>query len=964
MIDAFTMFMMLIWIKNMLDGDLKAYGHSKKGITLVELIVAMTLTSIFAVLCVMLINPIERTYKGTMKLAKAQLLADTIVDSIRKECDDVRHDEAANVWITDLSGDDDEQLFDPGPANKDTSGNTLVFRRNNNYTEAIYAAVGISGDNCKAVTDNTLTPENTAHSIDTLMNAGSENLKDGYVHFGYYQAKEDKRGIFPIESYDYTNPVMAKTYGDFNVELKFYDLTLKDSKYPAYVMCKINIMEKGNVVYSRSAVLCFAANGSGKGSGSGGGHTTPTKDVAVKVRWLDANGNTMDWPSDVDGVTITLKGTNPETSYTLNGEPGFKFYNVKPSNSLYITATEFEKYTQTINGFTVTYTTKKVDKVKLITGQNFKKELTGVTSVVFRAYDESMFGGLTYAKVAVDINAKNDNNRKDDYRLYKITEGQTTTAYVTSEDGRFVANEKCNEMFSGLTGLKSVTWPSANNAFDTSRTETMQKMFQNCSSMEQFNFPDKFVRADCKDLESMLDGCTSASSVRIKNWNTIHVTTMKKMFQYFGRRSKTDFTVNIDCFKFNECKDLSKFFYNYDPQNKEDREAHITRIVFPKNIKFDNLTTLDAIFSNQTKLAEVENFKDIEAPNVTMMSSAFYRCNKLGSLTSGVVDISNFKLGNCTTFNSFFLECTSMTSLKMNECDFKKGTNFVNFCNSCKALTNVEIKNTNMTACNSFENFFSNCYALRSVKIENIVTTSLTSCKGMFQNCYSLNISKGDISGWDTSSVTNMSYMFNHACYKGGSAYESLPNNAELDISFMSFANVDNFEKMFNVDNKNNDLLFKVTLPSGDDAVTNAASVNLSGMFRRRHNLTLIDHLYDFSVTNAISNAQSMFSDNKCTTLDIRSLDITKIPKGKALYMFNECERLVTIIVMADKDYTSFSTNHSNTQMFLNDNALVGQRNTPYSTANGIYARIDDPENGKPGYFTAAPSEPPEEPEP
>ena len=139
----------------MRNGVINMNSHSKKGITLVELIVAMTLTSIFAVLCVMLINPIERTYKSTLKLARAQLLADTLVDSIRKEVDDVKHDDTTDVWIANLSGADDSQLIDDTPSNnKKTSGNTLVFRRNNNYTEAIYAAVGISKNNQDAVAAN------------------------------------------------------------------------------------------------------------------------------------------------------------------------------------------------------------------------------------------------------------------------------------------------------------------------------------------------------------------------------------------------------------------------------------------------------------------------------------------------------------------------------------------------------------------------------------------------------------------------------------------------------------------------------------------------------------------------------------------------------------------------------------------------------------------------------------------
>ena len=130
----------------MRNGTGKLNSSSKKGITLVELIVAMTLTSIFAVLCVMLINPIERTYKGTLKLARAQLLADTLIDSIRKECDDVKHDDSAAVWIANLTGDDDGDLLTKGPVSgtKVNAGNALVIRRNNNFAESIYAVVGIS----------------------------------------------------------------------------------------------------------------------------------------------------------------------------------------------------------------------------------------------------------------------------------------------------------------------------------------------------------------------------------------------------------------------------------------------------------------------------------------------------------------------------------------------------------------------------------------------------------------------------------------------------------------------------------------------------------------------------------------------------------------------------------------------------------------------------------------------------
>ena len=960
--------------------NMRQNRHSKKGITLVELIISMTLTAMFAVICVALMNPISRMYKGTVKITRAQLLADAIIDSIRKECDGLKTDESTTVWIAQLNetAEDDKALRLNGPEKKAPggNGNTLVIQKNNNYAEAIYACLPISHDNYLAVLNNPVQGDKASHSIDRLSAGGSydpdePNVKKGIVHFGYYQAKEDKEGIFPFRAYDYTNPVLASAYGDFTVKLEFKDLKLKDDKYPSYCMCEVTVKENGKKVYSRTTVISFSANGSGQGhGGGGGGHSDNTKNVDVNIRWLESDGSSSTWPSG-KSITITLTGANRSCSTTLSSGSKFTFGNVKLIGKPKLTSTEVEGYEllpitgNSDSGYYVTYKRMKVEKFKLVSGSYIKNKLgTETTAVIFGKYDDykDQVEGISSLDFAVDINATNDNNRKSEYRYFRVG----TTAYILSKDGTFVANEKCNEMFSGFTNLQSVTWPSG-NAFNTSRVETMYKMFFNCSSMEQFNFPNKFVRSHCSNLESMLDGCTKGSSVRIKEWDTSGVEKMKKMFQFFGRNcvSSTGITINLSCFDFSNCIDISKIFNNYKDKNS-DNTGHIVRIVFPEKIDFSKVTELDATFSCQTNLEVIEHFEKIKAPLAKKFSSVFYNCHRLGSQNSGKIDISGFEFESSTDFNGFFYGCTSMTSLKMNNCNFRQGTNFKDFFTGCDALTSVEIKDTNMSSCTSLEYFFSNCYNLRNVKISNFTTTSLLSCKGMFQNCYSLNISKGDISGWDTSSVTNMSFMFNHACYKGDSAYVSL-KDAEIDISFMSFASVNTFEKMFNVDDKSNDVLKTVTLPSDTNAVTNADLVNLSGMFRRRHNLENINNLCDFSVTNAISNAQSMFSDSKCQILDIRKLDITKIPKGKAQWMFNESERLETIIVMADRDYSSFAEGNKNYEMFKDDYLLAGQDGTLFSVDNatkGNYARIDDRSHGTPGYFTSENYTPPEEPEP
>ena len=1139
----------------MRNEDLKAYGHSKKGITLVELIVAMTLTSIFAVLCVMLINPIERTYRGTLKLARAQLLADTLIDSIRKECDDVRHDETSDVWITDLSGNDDGQLFSDGPANKASSGNTLVFRRNNNYTEAIYAGVGISDANYTAVTGNVLTPEHTAHSIDALKIAGSENMKAGYVHFGYYQAKEDNRGIFPIESFDYTNPVMAKTYGDFNVELKFYDLTLKDSKYPAYVMCKLTIMEKGKEVYSRSAVLCFAANGSGKGSGSHHPVNPTVRDIEVNVIW-DDNGASANRPDD--GLAFVLKnkaGTKILSNYSMpdvkaSNTQRFVFKNIDASSglSLVISPDNLPNYdrsiTTTANSYIITYT--RVNEVMLLPGLDFY-------NTIFRNHSRGTITGVVFAEstpenldlvknayyscnVAID---KKTDQVTDDYKLYMVKDASgNQTAYFLSNTGYFNGNPEMDSMFmdcysiTQFTGLnlintsntinmhrvfyncKKVSMPLFKLEWNTSKVKTMDGMFRNFScdasidvsvtiDIQSFDFSncqvfyldtnndhkkdniginkmfcvdasnavshiekiifkpgrknatqlnmlqnvftgctnlktienfDNFNFSGVEDVKNIFTNCGSLTVLNMNNWNLSNVKDFGKHsndISEFGTGLSGVKKLYMNNWNISSVKSLNKAFsglgsleevYMSECKTNNNEEWIMTNMFLNcynlKKVEMDGFvnshcTSLASAFSGCSSLPEID-LSSWDLSGVTNMSYIFNGCSKLGNNSDDkTVSFEELDLRSCTTMQRAFYGCSAMKTLNLNKVDLRSCNNFSDFASNCSVLTDVGITNSNMTAltsfafikqinnvdlsgttfgmttisgtfgvgdnevsnlktiklnrtnftnCTSFASLFNNCKNLTSVEIVELYTPNLTNCSKMFQNCYSLSIGEGDISGWDTSKVTDMSYMFNQACFRG-TGYGDIPRTAVLDLSFMSFASVKTFYRMINVETKANDALLRVILPSGENAVTNAESVNLSGMFRRRNNLTEIVNLCDFAVTNAISDAQSMLADNKCTTLDIRSLDITKIPKNKAQYMFNECERLVTIIVMADKDYTAFAA-AQNVEMFKNDYMIRGQRGTTLSVINGSYARIDDPDNGKLGYFTSADYTPPEEPEP
>ncbi len=254
-------------------------AHSKRGYTLVELVVAMALTAIFAASCVVLIMPVSKIYKHVNDQSRAQIVADTVIDSLRSECNGAYITDPGDVWIASSGG----SLLTSHEEND--SGNTLVFRRGTDYCETISADYEITGVHYKGVYDAecerfidvpgyspfTDSDGYTSSAVYRLFtgNSGStagtptSDAQSGYVHFGYYSAMVDEeRYVCPTGYYDYTSPFTAPTYSGFTVSLNFHDIKrTTDNNMPSYVICDVSVMraEDPVPVYTRSTVLCFAS---------------------------------------------------------------------------------------------------------------------------------------------------------------------------------------------------------------------------------------------------------------------------------------------------------------------------------------------------------------------------------------------------------------------------------------------------------------------------------------------------------------------------------------------------------------------------------------------------------------------------------------------------------------------------------------------------------------------------------
>lgn len=236
----------------------KSRKNSKIAMTLVELVVAMALTSLFAIACIMLVLPVERIYTRTTDVSRAQLLADTIVDSLRAECADAYIEGEGDIWICN-SGN---ITYDATPTELD-EGNVLVIRKNQGYCETIYANDVVPVSVYNSFINNPELQNGTVTSRAIFKIFAEDNTPEaeaGYVHFGYFESTGGKNTlVYPTEYYDFTNPFSCGTYREYTVALTFSDIGRDQNNMPSYALCKIDIMKGSELVYSRNTVICFAS---------------------------------------------------------------------------------------------------------------------------------------------------------------------------------------------------------------------------------------------------------------------------------------------------------------------------------------------------------------------------------------------------------------------------------------------------------------------------------------------------------------------------------------------------------------------------------------------------------------------------------------------------------------------------------------------------------------------------------
>ena len=254
-----------------------------------------------------------------------------------------------------------------------------------------------------------------------------------------------------------------------------------------------------------------------------------------------------------------------------------------------------------------------------------------------------------------------------------------------------------------------------------------------------------------------------------------------------------------------------------------------------------------------------------------------------------------------------------------------------------KNILDLDLSNFDTSNVTDMNGMFEGMSNLTTLDLSNFDTSKVTNMSSMFHGMR--NLTTLNLSNFDTSKVTNMEYMF-----------LGMTNLTSLDLSSFNTSQVTNMYLMFN------DMSNLTTLDLSNFDTSKVT--DMSEMFSGMSNLTSLN-LSNFD-TSQVTDMRYMFSGmSNLTTLNISNFNTSKVTDMSYMFSLRDedksKDKLEIIYVNNDFD-TSELTDYSG--IFRNRKKLrggAGSYLTNPAIADKSWLRVDDPTNGRPGYFTRKP---------
>ena len=343
--------------------------------------------------------------------------------------------------------------------------------------------------------------------------------------------------------------------------------------------------------------------------------------------------------------------------------------------------------------------------------------------------------------------------------------------------------------------------------------------------------------------------------------------------------------------------------------------------------------------------------------SATNLWSMFYGCSKLKSL-----DLAHFTTANVLTMPFMFENCTSLEEVDIRNFTTEKVTDMHEMFCGCSQLRTIYCLNDWTNVSNSV-NMFKGCTSLVGGK------DSKCDGKTAILGTYALVDGIGDKKGYFTAPKevyteyadgvltykyddqrlysANTTEVYNPKVERFAT-YHNDVTSAVIDPS-MKDANLTSTRMMFFGIGTNQ--LANMTTISGLENLNTENVTSMQSMFEGCQSLTELD-LSRFKTANVTSTNCMFQSCSNLETLNIALFNIGKMEDMR--YMFSGCSKLKTIYCKTDWSTSGAQSSY----MFSGCSALEGGQGTKFNSSviDKSYARTDDPDNDKPGYFTVVES--------
>ncbi|ECW8666629.1 BspA family leucine-rich repeat surface protein, partial [Listeria monocytogenes] len=317
----------------------------------------------------------------------------------------------------------------------------------------------------------------------------------------------------------------------------------------------------------------------------------------------------------------------------------------------------------------------------------------------------------------------------------------------------------------------------------------------------------------------------------------------------------------------------------------------------------------------------LKSIKHIEIEEATLTGSfaSYFRNNVFTVLESVRIERSN--LSGVTSFEMAFYS-SGIEKVIIRDNDYPTAPSLLTtegmFYNATK-LTELDVSGLDTSAVTNMYNMFNRCSALEELDVSHFDTSSVTNMTSMFQNTFL--IRELDVSNFDTSSVTTMQSMFDEC------------NSLEiLDVSNWDTSSVTNMGSMFrqctslkelavsnwetsSVTNMGAQFAYCTSLKELDISNFDTSSVtNMYAVFVGIAGLEELD-VSNFD-TSSVTNMQAMFEN--CTglgELDVSNFDTSSVTTMQA--MFDGCTSLEEL------DLSNFDTSSVTTMAYMFQNCTA-----------------------------------------